>query len=99
MDVLFNLVAILLVPFSLFAVAAALLGFLWRPLFIPVLAAASVGIFWVCKAFATGERFAPLFVLPLVVAHLSALFASVWLRRSMEAGFRQADAGTEGHET
>lgn len=92
MNALLTALAILSVPFSLFAVAAALLGFLCRPLFLPMLATASLAMFWVCKAFATGERFAPLFVLPLVAAHLSATLASVWLRRAVEEGCRREGA-------
>ena len=81
-------VALLAVPCGLFALAAAVAGFAWRPLQPVMLAAGAAGMAVACTGLASGGMFAPLLVLPLAIAYGLAACASLLLGALMEDGYR-----------
>ena len=87
-----------LLPLGLLAITTALLGFLWRPLFTPLLAAGSGGIAWLGCTVVAGGPFGAWLLLSLLLATLAAMLGCVALRGAMEAGFAREAACLDMHE-
>ena len=75
-------------PLGVIGIVAAVTGFLCRPLQPLLLVAMAVGVGWLCNGLAAGDGFAPMTILPLLLAVVIALCASIAVRRGMEHGYR-----------
>ena len=80
-------------PLGVIGIVAAAAGFLCRPLQPLLLLAMAWCVGWLCTGLAAGERFAPVMILPLLLAFVIALGASAAVRRGMEHGYRVEAAG------
>ena len=80
-------------PLGVIGIVAAAAGFLCHPLQPLLLLAMAWGVGWLCTGLAAGDRFAPVMILPLLLAFVIALGASAAVRRGMEHGYRVEAAG------
>lgn len=76
------------IPLGVIGIVAAAAGFLCRPMQPLLLVAMAWGVGWLCTRLAAGDRFAPMMILPLLLAFVIALGASIAVRRGMEHGYR-----------
>ena len=82
-------------PLGVIALVAAVAGFFFRPLQPLILMAMAWSVGWFCNGLAVEEMFAPAMVLPVWLALLVAICASIAVRRGMEHGYR-LEAGRAG---
>ena len=75
-------------PLGVIGIVAAVAVFLCRPLQRLLLVAMAWGVGRFCAGLAAGDRFAPVLILPLLLASLVAACASIAVRREMEHGYR-----------